>query len=74
MIKVTIRTASQLKWIETNWPNHRYEGWILDWAEGASEPNEIQGWVYIDNCDDADAAQIALTLGVEVQYVENWND
>ena len=21
-----------------------------------------------------DAAQIALTLGVEVQYVENWND
>ena len=62
MIKVTIRTASQLIWLEDNWPIHRWEG--------ASEPNEIQGWVYIDNCDDADAAQIALTLGTEVEHYD----
>ena len=67
MIRVAIRTKIQLAWIKVNYPNRR-RGDVWWESRGVNRWRQAS-WVYIE-CDDAEAAQIALTLGTEVEHYE----
>ena len=67
MIKVKIHNSKQLTWVRSKWPESRFSG-------TARIPVGFTGQVYIQDCDDVEAAQIALTLGTTVRRVESFSD